>query len=523
LSHDQSLGLVAQLLAEDDELVATEAGHRVLGSERLREPLGNGSQQLVTQGVAVAVVHDLEVIEVEEQDSRQRLVTAGTRQRHGEPIEQQRAVREVGQRIVGGCVLEPRLERLALADVAQDRGVVLDLAVGIAVGDELGVDGQRFAPLRPHHVDVATPSALDPHCRQNLVVDPIGLPWWEERSEVEVWQRSTVETEETTSRRIDVHEVAVGAADADLIFGGFEDGQQPVSVTLCLDSIGDVAQAHGEPAWQGVAAQVDADHLDPNGRAVLPQGPHHGGLLGWAARECGRQAVGCQSLVFRVHEVEDVGACDLSGDITHGGQGPGAGPLNREVVADDEKQVVALFEHRAEPFGTRFELQRAHVLVGDIAVVPQHAADGRVVEGVHAERFGDAPASVRVAESHRYLCIRSRSLEEVEPGLLDRLDVVGMDQLSHLLEELGGLQPQAVAYRRRHISGVALGIAERDDVAGQPPHQFQEGAGAVVVPEVGTHDGTCRLERVAHKALRMTLPSEVRGSSSTITSSRGAA
>ena len=62
---------------------------------------------------------------------------------HSEAVDQQRAVGETGQRIVGGLMCEPFLERLALADVAEHRRVVLDLAVPVPVRHELREHGQR--------------------------------------------------------------------------------------------------------------------------------------------------------------------------------------------------------------------------------------------------------------------------------------------------------------------------------------------------------------------------------------------
>src|SRR5205823_3500199 len=67
------LAVVDEVLAEDGELVAAEASGRVALAERPLETLGQGDQHLVTGGVTEAVVHDLEVVEVEEEDGRQAL------------------------------------------------------------------------------------------------------------------------------------------------------------------------------------------------------------------------------------------------------------------------------------------------------------------------------------------------------------------------------------------------------------------------------------------------------------------
>ena len=52
---------------DDGELVAADAGDDVAGAHAAAQPLGEHEQQLVTGGVAAAVVDVLEVVEVDEQ------------------------------------------------------------------------------------------------------------------------------------------------------------------------------------------------------------------------------------------------------------------------------------------------------------------------------------------------------------------------------------------------------------------------------------------------------------------------
>ena len=60
------VGLV-DVLADDDELVAAEAGDQVAGAHGGAQPVGHLDEQLVAGGVAERVVDDLEVVEVEEE------------------------------------------------------------------------------------------------------------------------------------------------------------------------------------------------------------------------------------------------------------------------------------------------------------------------------------------------------------------------------------------------------------------------------------------------------------------------
>ena len=60
--------LVADVLAEDRELVAAEAGHGLVPAQRVAQAVGDGDDQLVAGRVAEAVVDDLEAVQVEEED-----------------------------------------------------------------------------------------------------------------------------------------------------------------------------------------------------------------------------------------------------------------------------------------------------------------------------------------------------------------------------------------------------------------------------------------------------------------------
>ena len=74
--HDR-IGVV-HVGAQDRELVAAEAGHRVGRAQDAAEPVPDGHQQLVARIVAEAVVDHLEVVEVEEQHPDPVAAAAGT-------------------------------------------------------------------------------------------------------------------------------------------------------------------------------------------------------------------------------------------------------------------------------------------------------------------------------------------------------------------------------------------------------------------------------------------------------------
>jgi hypothetical protein len=74
--HHEGIELAVEILAEHGELVSAEAGQGVAGAEDGLQPLGQGLQDLVADGVPKAVVDDLEPIDVdEEQTDRSRAAT----------------------------------------------------------------------------------------------------------------------------------------------------------------------------------------------------------------------------------------------------------------------------------------------------------------------------------------------------------------------------------------------------------------------------------------------------------------
>ena len=100
LGHLHRLARIVEVGEHGGELVAAEAGDAVGRPQRLLQPLPDHLQQPVADVVAEVVVDGLEAVEVEVQHREVRLVTADARQRGLEPVEQQHAVREAGERVV---------------------------------------------------------------------------------------------------------------------------------------------------------------------------------------------------------------------------------------------------------------------------------------------------------------------------------------------------------------------------------------------------------------------------------------
>ena len=95
------------------------------------DPLGDRAEEAVAGRVAQGVVHDLEVVEVEEQDDGDRARAGMSASRAFDLLGEHRPVREAGQRVVVGLVAELLLEPrqlgqrlLELAVLERDRGLV---------------------------------------------------------------------------------------------------------------------------------------------------------------------------------------------------------------------------------------------------------------------------------------------------------------------------------------------------------------------------------------------------------------
>ena len=100
---------------EHDELVAADPGDRVGLAERRREPRRDGTQQAVAGVVAERVVHLLEAVEVDEQRRAVGAAPAGPGEHLLDAVEDERAVREPGERVVQRLVADA-LEQPRVAD-----------------------------------------------------------------------------------------------------------------------------------------------------------------------------------------------------------------------------------------------------------------------------------------------------------------------------------------------------------------------------------------------------------------------
>ncbi len=131
--------LVDDVLEQHREFVATEARGGVAGAQACIDAVGHLDQQRVARGVAQAVVDYLEAVQVEEQHRHLPALSLRARQGVSEPIAQQGAIGQAGQRVGEGQATELALECLALGDVAAGGDDAFDRSTKVAPRSSSGV------------------------------------------------------------------------------------------------------------------------------------------------------------------------------------------------------------------------------------------------------------------------------------------------------------------------------------------------------------------------------------------------
>jgi hypothetical protein len=125
--------IVPRLRLDDGKFVAAEPGHQLMAFHARRDALRGLLQQKVADPVAERVVDALEVVEVHAEDRQPLLRVAACRERLGCTLAERGAVRQPGQRVAVGEVVDAGLLVLVLdRDGAQMYAGRYDLAVELA-------------------------------------------------------------------------------------------------------------------------------------------------------------------------------------------------------------------------------------------------------------------------------------------------------------------------------------------------------------------------------------------------------
>ena len=129
-----------QIGQQGHELVAPEASHGVALAQALghvdREPY----QQPITRVVTMAIIDVLEAVQIDVRQRQTLAVAPHALHRLSQPIGQQHAIGQTGQRIIMGDLLEPTLVLLLHADVGEQTDEMTDLASPV----DHRADGEHF-------------------------------------------------------------------------------------------------------------------------------------------------------------------------------------------------------------------------------------------------------------------------------------------------------------------------------------------------------------------------------------------
>ena len=112
LRNDGCGAAIADFGDEHGEFVAAHARHRIFAAHACDQSRRDHLQHAIANRVTERVVDELELIDVEEENGRTALGALRVRQRHGDAIAEQRAVRQSGQRVVIRLILDLLLRGL---------------------------------------------------------------------------------------------------------------------------------------------------------------------------------------------------------------------------------------------------------------------------------------------------------------------------------------------------------------------------------------------------------------------------
>ena len=248
LGHPGGVRLAIDVVEEHGELVAAQTRQGVARPHAAFQPARGPDQQLVAGLVPQAVVDRLEAIEVEIQHGEQGFAQRpATPVKHVlQPVEEQRAVREIGERIVERPVLKLLFRLLALGDVARDAVGSHDGPLPIAQRKLRGRDPANVA-VRPDLL------LLDVHQRlpgpDDLLLVAEGLLGVLRGEDVEVGpahrQRGARQPEAHGRVAIDAREAAVAILEVDAVGDVVHQRLQQEDLVLKVRDFGDDADPQG--------------------------------------------------------------------------------------------------------------------------------------------------------------------------------------------------------------------------------------------------------------------------------------
>ena len=112
--------VASDVTLHDGEFIAAETGDEIIGPDRLAQPLRDALEEFVADQMAQRIVDALEFVDVDIED--RELHARGFEQQPLRVTLEQRPVRQIGQRVVMGEMLDPGLDAPPLGHVLQRGG-----------------------------------------------------------------------------------------------------------------------------------------------------------------------------------------------------------------------------------------------------------------------------------------------------------------------------------------------------------------------------------------------------------------
>ena len=173
--HGENVVRTREIGREHRKGVSTEPRHGVAFAYGALQAVGDHSQQRIARAAAVALVDQLEAIQVQDQQRRRPARAPGVRDRLQGAVAEQVAVRQAGQRIVVRQILQARFVGLSLPYVARDRREKAYLPAGSPVRDDHLRDGD-LRPVGAQDRRFAGPRARARGDRRSLALDQLARP-----------------------------------------------------------------------------------------------------------------------------------------------------------------------------------------------------------------------------------------------------------------------------------------------------------------------------------------------------------
>ena len=161
--HPHRVRRSAHVVEPHGELVAAVPREGIAFAQAGLQPPSDLLQELIAGLVAEGVVHHLEAVDVDEQHREAVILVApGAIERVAQQIEEQRPVRQPGERVVPGVVRHPLHQRAVAGDVVHQPGGANGCSLLVASG----------GPARQHPAPVAVGVA-----DAVLVLERVGMPF----------------------------------------------------------------------------------------------------------------------------------------------------------------------------------------------------------------------------------------------------------------------------------------------------------------------------------------------------------